>query len=169
MLSLFGMLLFSKFFHASLEERVNAVEVQGLGAFSRSAHARMSLLMALLFAMNAQCLAVFSSLLIDQGASVLFLFAAEYCLLELELVRIVYRYSIAIIARNMPAEWPSRSLYLLYGKLLVDIARLLVTSAYFYLLSAHYGMPIIMVRGWGAVPALLIAVAAPALRSVGCL
>jgi len=43
-------------------------------------------------------------------------------------------------------DWPNRSLYLTLGKLCVDVAKLLTYVAYFLILFANYGMPLIMVR-----------------------
>ncbi len=160
-LSLFGMLLFSKFFHVVLDERMNYLEGgQGGGsAFSGWAHARLTALMWALALMNAQCLAVFGWMLSEQGHSVLILFAFEYCLLELEVLRVGYRYAIYSIGKRIasaggaggaggpgPNEWANRSLYLLYGKLGMDVLKLAIYVLYFFILFNFYGMPIIMVR-----------------------
>ena len=89
-----------------------------------------------------------SFLMCPQGRSVLLLFAFETMLLLLEVVRSCYRYLIFLIARRMAvaagagadaaaaagpggAEWPSRTLYLLVGKLAIDIVRLLTVIVYF--------------------------------------
>ena len=58
----------------------------------------------------------------------LLFFAFEYVLLELEVIRVSYRYLICLIAhrlaaRNNGGEWANRPLYLMYGKLGVDIIK----------------------------------------------
>ena len=52
--------------------------------------------------------------------------------------------SLCLQSRN--GDWPNRSFYLTLGKLAVDVAKLLTYVAYFLILFANYGMPLIMVR-----------------------
>jgi hypothetical protein len=122
------------------------LEGSGAGSISRLQHLRLVALLQSLLCMDTACIAVFAYMLSLYGPSVLILFAFEYFLMALEVVRVAYRYVIVLIAARIPGEWHDRSLYLLYGKLLVDVVKLAVYVSYFVLLFFHYGMPIIMVR-----------------------
>ena len=152
--SLFAMLLFSKFFHIVVDERMTWVDSPGgAAAASRLQHVRLVALMLALLLMNAQCLAVFGHILREQGHSVLILFAFEYCIMELEVVKVMFRYGIHAAGRRLArlneradAEWPNRTLYLMYGKLAVDTVKLGVYVLYFLLLLHFYTMPLPMVR-----------------------
>jgi hypothetical protein len=57
-----------------------------------------------------------------------------------------HSYAVFLVGRRINGEWPNRTLYLTAGKLLVDVAKLVVYVAYFLILFANYGMPLIMVR-----------------------
>ena len=80
------------------------------------------------------------------GPSVVILFAFEYVLMGLEVVRVAYRYAIHLLAARVPGEWHDRTLYTLYGKLAVDLVKLAVYGGYFLVIFTYYGMPLIMVR-----------------------
>jgi Ring finger domain len=135
------------------------LQLEGSGAqvYGMFGHARLFALLYALLAMDALCLGLFAYGLVLHGASVLILFAFEYCLLSLDVIRVSYRYAIVLIAARIqqaatragnPAagEWHDRSLYLLYGKLFLDLIKLGIYGLYFTVLFVHYGMPIIMVR-----------------------
>lgn len=148
------MLLFSKFFHVVSDERMNFLEMPQGATVTRLQHLRLMALVAALFLMNAQCLAIFGYILGEQGHSVLILFAFEYCILELDVIRVTYRYAIDAIARRVQAasgggEWANRNLYLMYGKLAVDLLKLFVYVMYFLILFTYYQMPMHMIRDLG--------------------
>jgi E3 ubiquitin-protein ligase synoviolin len=148
--SLFAMLLFSKFFHVVASERMTWFDSPESRA-SHLQHVRLVALLWALFLMNAQCLAIFFHSLSTNGRSVLLLFAFEYCVLELQVVKIMFRYGIHLAARRIQQvtgrpEWINRSLYLMYGKLVIDVVKLFVYIMYFILLFHYYSMPMSMVR-----------------------
>jgi E3 ubiquitin-protein ligase synoviolin len=148
--SLFAMLLFSKFFHVVASERMTWFDSPESRA-SHLQHVRLVALLCALFLMNAQCLAIFFHSLSTNGRSVLLLFAFEYCVLELQVIKIMFRYSIHLAARRIQQltgrpEWINRSLYLMYGKLVIDTVKLFVYIMYFILLFHYYSMPMSMVR-----------------------
>jgi hypothetical protein len=160
-LCLFAMLLFSRYFHAALDKRVEAIEAEEAGSHEASPpppkyltwgrHTCHVLLLVLLMAMNVHCLSAFTVLLSEQGPSVLLLFAAEYCQLCLELLRVGFKYIMIFAALRLGAAgggelWLVRDVYNKWGQLLLDIVFLSVTIVYFYLIASHYGMPIIMMR-----------------------
>ena len=148
--SLFAMLLFSKFFHVVASERLTWFDSPESRA-SQLQHVRLVALLWALFLMNAQCLAIFFHSLSTNGRSVLLLFAFEYCVLELQVIKIMFRYGIHLAARRIQQvtgrpEWINRSLYLMYGKLVIDTVKLFVYIMYFILLFHYYSMPMSMVR-----------------------
>ena len=61
------------------------------GSIGRWGHARLVALMWTLAAQNALCLALFGHVLAAHGHSVLMLFAFEYVLMELDVLRVGYR------------------------------------------------------------------------------
>lgn len=61
------------------------------GGMGKLAHLRLISLMWTLLGQNALCLALFGHVLHTQGHSVLMLFAFEYVLMALEVVRVMYR------------------------------------------------------------------------------
>lgn len=145
-LSLFALLLFSKFFHVLADMRVDQMEVSGSAALTRLQHLRLTALLAGLLLVDALLIATFAYTLSTSGHSVLMLFAFEYVVLALDVLRCFYRYVIIIIAGRVGGDWGDKSLYLMYGKLGVDLVKLAVYFMYFLLLFVFYGMPIIMVR-----------------------
>jgi hypothetical protein len=113
---------------------------------SRLQTARLLSLMWSMLCMDVLLVALFTYSLYTHGQSVLMLFAFEFVLLALEVVRVALRYVIVAIGATMQGEWHDRGLYTLYCKLGVDVAKLSVYVAYFLLLFSHYGMPLVMVR-----------------------
>ena len=49
------------------------------------------------------------------------------------------------VCRCSNGDWPNRSLFLTLGKLVVDVAKLVLYVVYFVVLFTNYGMPLIMV------------------------
>jgi E3 ubiquitin-protein ligase synoviolin len=148
--TLLALLAFFNFFHVVIETRVGMLEehVDGFASISKWQHARMLILFVVLCLADGLMLSSLTHYLSEQGASYLLLFAAEYMLQFLDLARAGFRYLIAFqTARYGGAEaWPNRPLVLMSGKLIIDIARLVVSITYFCILSAHFGLPVLLVR-----------------------
>jgi len=76
------------------------LEGNGAAAMTRLRLLRLALLMVTMGTLDALCVAAFGYVISAEGRSVLILFAFEYVVMGLEVVRCLYRYLIFLVGRT---------------------------------------------------------------------
>ena len=135
--ALFTALLFLKIFHWLLQDRVAFMEQTP--AVRLFTHARMLLLMATLFALDAAFLYHAVSVSLLRGPSVLLLFAFEYLILASTVCATFSKYALHINDMRLGGRWDEKGVYLFYLELVTDLFHMLVYLAFFVLICTYYG------------------------------
>ena len=130
--ALFTALLFLKIFHWLLQDRVASWSRRRPCA--SSTHARMLLLMATLFALDAAFLYHAVSVSLLRGPSVLLLFAFEYLILASTVCATFSKYALHVNDMRLGGRWDEKGVYLFYLELVTDLFHMLVYLAFFVLI-----------------------------------
>lgn len=167
-LALFAGLLMAKYMHSLVNGRMNsfesyaqrqALEMEANGgappAEEDSRHSRLGRIRFLLLASSLLALDVvlcfsFMADLLQDGVSVLMLFAFEASLMGFSALHTLSRYMVhrtaLRIERATGTQWRNKSWVLMHLRLGVGTAKLVLLLVYFTLVLTYYGIPLIMVR-----------------------
>ena len=167
-LALFAGLLMAKYMHSLVNGRMNsfesyaqrqALEMEANGgappAEEDSRHSRLGRIRFLLLASSLLALDIvlcfsFMADLLQDGVSVLMLFAFEASLMGFSALHTLSRYMVhrtaLRIERATGSQWRNKSWVLMHLRLGVGTAKLVLLLVYFTLVLTYYGIPLIMVR-----------------------
>lgn len=117
--TLFTALLFLKIFHWLMQDRISYMEQTP--AVPLMTHARMLLLMAILFALDSAFLYHAVSISIQQAPSVLLLFAFEHLILASTVCSTFSKYALHINDLRLAGRWDSKGVCMFYLELMTDL------------------------------------------------
>ena len=117
--TLFTALLFLKIFHWLMQDRISYMEQTP--AVPLTTHARMLLLMAILFALDGAFLYHAVSISVKRGPSVLLLFAFEHLILASTVCSTFSKYALHINDLRLAGRWDDKGVYLFYLELMTDL------------------------------------------------
>ena len=138
------MLLFCKAFHWLVQSRVEHIEQTD--NTPRSAHARLTLLVAGLLASDVLFLGLCAYFCVLNGPSVLILFGFEYAILAVAALSTMVRYVLHLIDMHFEGQWQSKGAWLFFVDFATEVARFFFYLIFFSIVFTYYGMPIHIVR-----------------------
>uniref|UniRef100_A0AAV1TSB6 RING-type E3 ubiquitin transferase n=1 Tax=Peronospora matthiolae TaxID=2874970 RepID=A0AAV1TSB6_9STRA len=143
-MALFTALVFLKIFHWLAQARIEFIEQTD--TVSRSTHARLSTLMAVLAVVDVAFVVWCSLEIMETGPSVFILFGFEFLILLVTIVALSLRYVLYAVDLRMNGAWTNKYTYLFYLELVSEVVKLVVYLIFFMLIFAYYGMPLHIVR-----------------------
>eukprot|EP00184_Porphyridium_aerugineum_P002666 CAMPEP_0184695834 /NCGR_PEP_ID=MMETSP0313-20130426/3344_1 /TAXON_ID=2792 /ORGANISM="Porphyridium aerugineum, Strain SAG 1380-2" /LENGTH=631 /DNA_ID=CAMNT_0027154361 /DNA_START=180 /DNA_END=2075 /DNA_ORIENTATION=+ len=143
-LGMFSVLLFVKVFHWLSRDRVENMEEQ-LHTTLKT-HVKLVTLMTILFIMDIRILWACISYTVNNGPSMLVLFAFEFSVLVIWLISTAVKYSLFVADQYAQGQWDGNGMYGFYNELFADFFQLVVYIAFFMYVQAFYTLPLHIIR-----------------------
>merc|ERR1712091_646601 len=142
--SLFGLLLFVKSFHWLSQDRLEHLETSP--AVRAVQHARCLALMGALLLVDVYFLKYCVQQTVEQGPSVLLLFAFEYIVQASSVISSFVKYLIFVADSALEGAWEGKGVCVFYLELVTDLFHLFTYSIFFVIIFMFYGLPLHLVR-----------------------
>ena len=142
--SLFGLLLFVKSFHWLSQDRLEHIETSP--AVRMAQHVRCLSLMGALLLVDVFFLKYCVQQTVEQGPSVLLLFAFEYIVQASGVISSFIKYLIFLADSALEGAWEGKGVCVFYLELVTDLFHLFTYVIFFVIIFMFYGLPLHLVR-----------------------